>query len=80
MSIHRKKIPLEQRIKISLALRGKCRPDEVKDQLSVSATLRKKKTCEYCHRQFHPGMYARFHGPKCKQARLVRVEPECGTT
>lgn len=46
--------------------RGKVFTAEHKTNLSKMALARKKIVCEHCHQPYVPGMYARWHGERCK--------------
>lgn len=56
----------EARLKMSKALKGRVFDEEHQKNLKIAAAKRKKKTCEYCNREFQPNMYSRYHGEKCK--------------
>ena len=46
--------------------RGKVFTADHKANLSKRALARKKIVCEHCHQPYVPGMYARWHGERCK--------------
>ncbi len=47
-------------------IRGKPRSQQHKDNLKKSFMRISKKKCPHCEKEMKPGMYARWHGDKCK--------------
>lgn len=47
--------------------RGKIFTEKHRANLSKRAYARKKIRCEHCNQEHVPGMYARWHGNKCKE-------------
>ena len=45
---------------------GKKHSEETKQHLSLVASNRKRKQCPYCEKETTPGMFARWHGDRCK--------------
>lgn len=45
---------------------GKKHSEETKQHLSLVASNRKRKQCPYCEKVTTPGMFARWHGDRCK--------------
>lgn len=67
LSIRNKELRKEGRLSnIGDIVRGKPRSEQHKKNLKESLKSVQKKQCPYCKREFRPGMYARWHGNRCK--------------